>query len=56
MTADKVREIAFKMISQATEDWGKTDLDNARNAYFIAGICEMSGAIIEEIEALEGGK
>lgn len=49
MTANRVREIALNMISEAAGDWGKTDLDNARNAYYIAGICALCEAICEAI-------
>ena len=50
MTVDRVREMALSMISECAGDWGKTDIDNARNAYYIAGICALCEAICEEIE------
>ena len=55
MTVDRVREIAISLIGDAAGDWCKNDEDNARNAFYISGICALCEAICEAIEVHEGG-
>ena len=49
MTPDRVREIAISLIGDAAGDWGRNDEDNARNAFYISGICALCEAICEAI-------